>query len=147
MALINGATKKDVHQIKEAEYIEYTMELAGFDYEDECPECYAFSISLLSKNDENEIEFGEPEATEESKATPIYLIENQPALQLKYFNNNRQEIKPEKAHKIDAGYDLRYPDKNTLILKPKFLTKINLKIALEILPGAMQAKESMSEEE
>ncbi|KAG9300517.1 hypothetical protein G9A89_002395 [Geosiphon pyriformis] len=35
MALINGATKKDVRQIKEAEYIEYTIELAGFDYEDE----------------------------------------------------------------------------------------------------------------
>ncbi|KAG9289061.1 hypothetical protein G9A89_015610 [Geosiphon pyriformis] len=35
MALINGATQKDVHQMKEAEYIEYTMELAGFDYEDE----------------------------------------------------------------------------------------------------------------
>ncbi|KAG9300572.1 hypothetical protein G9A89_000753 [Geosiphon pyriformis] len=35
MALINGATKKDVCQMKEAEYIEYTMELAGFDYEDE----------------------------------------------------------------------------------------------------------------
>ncbi|KAG9292694.1 hypothetical protein G9A89_008282 [Geosiphon pyriformis] len=35
IALINGATQKDVHQIKEAEYIEYTIELAGFNYEDE----------------------------------------------------------------------------------------------------------------
>ncbi|KAG9290873.1 hypothetical protein G9A89_011023 [Geosiphon pyriformis] len=35
MALINGATQEDVRQIKEAKYIEYTMELAGFDYEDE----------------------------------------------------------------------------------------------------------------
>ncbi|KAG9299034.1 hypothetical protein G9A89_020347 [Geosiphon pyriformis] len=35
MALINRATKEDVRQIKEAKYIEYTMELAGFDYEDE----------------------------------------------------------------------------------------------------------------
>ncbi|KAG9284434.1 hypothetical protein G9A89_023691 [Geosiphon pyriformis] len=33
MALINGATQEDVRQMKEAEYIEYTMELAGFDYE------------------------------------------------------------------------------------------------------------------
>ncbi|KAG9295128.1 hypothetical protein G9A89_006109 [Geosiphon pyriformis] len=102
-----------------------------------CPECYAFSILLPSKNDENEIEFGEPEATEEIEATPIYLIKNQPALQLKYFNNNRQEIKPEKAHEINARYDLRYPDKNTFVLKLKSLTKINLKIALEILSGAM----------
>ncbi|KAG9303092.1 hypothetical protein G9A89_005050 [Geosiphon pyriformis] len=102
-----------------------------------CPECYALSIPLPSENDENKIEFGEPEATEEIKATPIYFIENQPALQLKYFNNNEQGIKPKKAHKIDAGYDLRYSDKDTLVLKPKSLTKINLKIALEILPGAM----------
>ncbi|KAG9283951.1 hypothetical protein G9A89_005458 [Geosiphon pyriformis] len=34
MTLINGATQKDVRQMKKAEYIEYTMELAGFDYED-----------------------------------------------------------------------------------------------------------------
>ncbi|KAG9289382.1 hypothetical protein G9A89_007943 [Geosiphon pyriformis] len=164
MALINGATKEDVRQMKEAEYIEYTMELAGFNYEDKvevyhqiakqmnirlceecimpcnkqwCPECYALSIPLSSENDENEIEFGELEATEKIETTPIYLIENQPALQLKYFNNNGQGIKPKKAHKIDVGYDLRYPDKDTLVLKPKSLTKINLKIALEIPPGAM----------
>ncbi|KAG9285809.1 hypothetical protein G9A89_013234 [Geosiphon pyriformis] len=121
MALINGATKEDVRQIKEAEYIEYTMELAGFDYKDEvevyhqiashtyptqevqiqqleqmnirlckkyimpcdkqwCPECYTFSIPLPSENDENKIEFEEPEAMEEIKTTPIYLIKNQPAL-------------------------------------------------------------------
>ncbi|KAG9305337.1 hypothetical protein G9A89_007832 [Geosiphon pyriformis] len=35
MALINEATQEDVCQMKEAEYIEYTMELAGFDYKDE----------------------------------------------------------------------------------------------------------------
>ncbi|KAG9301350.1 hypothetical protein G9A89_018022 [Geosiphon pyriformis] len=155
MALINGATKEDVCQMKEAEYIEYTIELAGFDYEDEvevyhqitshtyptqeaqiqqleqmnirlceecimpcneqwCPKCYALSIPLFSENDENEIEFGEPEETEEIETTPIYLIENQSALQLKYFNNNGQGIKPEKAHEIDVGYDLRYPGKDTL---------------------------------
>ncbi|KAG9293029.1 hypothetical protein G9A89_016391 [Geosiphon pyriformis] len=139
IALINRATKENVHQIKEAEYIEYTMELAGFDYEDEveCLKCYALKIPLPSKSNENEIEFEKPEAMEKIETTPIYLIKNQPALQLKYFNNNKQGIKPEKAHKIDAEYDLRYPDKHTFVLKPKFLTKINLKIALEIPPGAM----------
>ncbi|KAG9287268.1 hypothetical protein G9A89_008898 [Geosiphon pyriformis] len=35
MALINRATQKDIQQMKEAEYIEYTMELAGFNYKDE----------------------------------------------------------------------------------------------------------------
>ncbi|KAG9284924.1 hypothetical protein G9A89_006302 [Geosiphon pyriformis] len=164
--------------MKKTEYIEYTIELAGFDYEDEievyhqiashtyptqeaqiqqleqmnirlckkyimpcdkqwCPKCYALSIFLPSENDENKIEFGEPEAIEKIKTTPIYLIKNQPALQLKYFNNNGQGIKPEKAHEIDAGYDLKYPDKDTLVLKPKSLTKINFKIALKIPPGAM----------
>ncbi|KAG9296042.1 hypothetical protein G9A89_011894 [Geosiphon pyriformis] len=157
MALINGATKEDVRQMKEAEYIEYTMELAGFNYEDEveqmnirlceecimscdeqwCPECYTLSIPLPSKNDEYEIKFRELEATEKIETTLTYLIENQSALQLKYFNNNGQEIKPEKAHEIDTGYDLRYSGKNTLTLKPKPFTKINLKIALEIPPGAM----------
>ncbi|KAG9290767.1 hypothetical protein G9A89_011730 [Geosiphon pyriformis] len=149
MALINEATQKNVHQMKESEYITYTFEIAEYNYEDEveecimlcdeqwCPECYALSIFLPSKSNEYEIEFREPEATEKIEATPIYLIENQPASQLKYFNNNGQEIKPEKAHEIDAEYDLRYPGKNTLTLKPKSLTKINLKIALEIPPGAM----------
>ncbi|KAG9301305.1 hypothetical protein G9A89_004057 [Geosiphon pyriformis] len=102
-----------------------------------CSKCYALSILLPSESDENEIEFGEPEAMEEIETTPIYLIENQPALQLKYFNNNRQRIKPKKAHEIDAEYNLRYPDKNTFVLKPKSLTKINLRIALKIPPGAM----------
>ncbi|KAG9295759.1 hypothetical protein G9A89_008987 [Geosiphon pyriformis] len=34
MTLVNKATKENVRQMKEAEYIEYTMELARFDYED-----------------------------------------------------------------------------------------------------------------
>ncbi|KAG9284728.1 hypothetical protein G9A89_003031 [Geosiphon pyriformis] len=97
IALINGATQENVHQIKESEYIVYTFEIAGYNYEDEV----------------------------------------EPALQLKYFNNNGQGIKPEKAHEINAGYDLRYPDKDTLVLKPKSLTKINLKIALKIPPRAI----------
>ncbi|KAG9295562.1 hypothetical protein G9A89_003865 [Geosiphon pyriformis] len=102
-----------------------------------CPECYALSIPLPSESDEYEIEFRKPEATEKIEATPIYLIKNQPASQLKYFNNNGQRIKPEKAHEINAGYNLRYPGKDTLTLKSKLLTKINLKIALKILLGAI----------
>ncbi|KAG9287218.1 hypothetical protein G9A89_008848 [Geosiphon pyriformis] len=94
-------------------------------------------MNIKFENDENEIEFGEPEVTKKIETTPIYLIKNQPALQLKYFNNNGQGIKSKRAHEIDAGYDLRYPDKDTLVLKPKSLTKINLKIALKILPGAI----------
>ncbi|KAG9284535.1 hypothetical protein G9A89_014139 [Geosiphon pyriformis] len=35
MALINRATQEDIHQMKKAKYIEYTMKLARFDYENE----------------------------------------------------------------------------------------------------------------
>ncbi|KAG9291078.1 hypothetical protein G9A89_012950 [Geosiphon pyriformis] len=100
-------------------------------------ECYALSIPLPDGNDENEIEFGVSELVEELPTTPIYLLEKQPPLQLKYFDNQGQGIRPEKAHEIDARYDLRYPEKDTLVLQPKFLTKINFKIALEISPEAM----------
>ncbi|KAG9296322.1 hypothetical protein G9A89_014914 [Geosiphon pyriformis] len=178
MALINRAIQENVCQIKESEYIAYTFEITGYNYEDKvevyhqiasytyltkeaqvqwlkqmniklceecimscneqwCPECYALNIPLPSESDEYEIEFRKPEATEKIEATSVYFIENQPALQLKYFNNNGQRIKPEKAHKIDAEYDLRYPGKDTLTLKSKSLTKINLKIALEIPSEAM----------
>ncbi|KAG9290478.1 hypothetical protein G9A89_002453 [Geosiphon pyriformis] len=156
MALINGATQEDVCQIKKTKYIEYIIELAEFDYEDKvetyhqiakqmniqlceecCLECYALNISLPDENDENEIEFGVSELIEKLTTTPIYLLENQPFLQLKYFDNHGQGIRPKKAHEIDAGYDLKYPGKNTLVLQPKSLTKINLKITLEISPGAM----------
>ncbi|KAG9293793.1 hypothetical protein G9A89_019131 [Geosiphon pyriformis] len=134
--------------MKEAEYIEYTMELAGFDYKDEvevyhqitshtyltqeqinirlceeyiipcnkqwCSECYALSIPLPIENDQNKIEFRTQE--EKIPVIPIYLTKNQSAIILKYFNNERQGIKPEKAHEINARYDLRYSEKETLIL-------------------------------
>ncbi|KAG9303503.1 hypothetical protein G9A89_018399 [Geosiphon pyriformis] len=116
MILINGGTKEDVFKMKKAEYIEYILELAGFNYEDECPECYALSIPLPSKSDEYEIEFSKPKAIKKIEMTPIYLIKSQPALQLKYFNNSGQGIKPEKAHEIDAEYDLQYSGKDTLVL-------------------------------
>ncbi|KAG9301024.1 hypothetical protein G9A89_015760 [Geosiphon pyriformis] len=40
MALINRATQEDICQMKEAKYIEYTMKLAGFNYEDEVETYY-----------------------------------------------------------------------------------------------------------
>ncbi|KAG9302730.1 hypothetical protein G9A89_009507 [Geosiphon pyriformis] len=133
MALINKATQEDVQQIKEAEYIKYIIELAEFNYKNKiniqlceeyimpcdnkwCSECYALSIFLSSKNDQEEIEFEKPKTKEEIATTPIYLTKNQPAIQLKYFDNNRQEIKPKKAHEIDTRYDLKYFGKDTLVL-------------------------------
>ncbi|KAG9302051.1 hypothetical protein G9A89_021095 [Geosiphon pyriformis] len=120
MALINRATQEDVCQIKKDEYIEYTIELAEFNYKDK-----------------EEIELRKLETKEEIAIIPIYFIKNQSTIQLKYFDNNGKRIKPEKAHEINAGYNLRYSGKDTLVLQPKSLTKINLKIVLEIPPGAM----------
>ncbi|KAG9286294.1 hypothetical protein G9A89_014280 [Geosiphon pyriformis] len=48
MALINGATKEDVRQMKETEYIEYIMELARFDYEDEVEVYYQIASHTYS---------------------------------------------------------------------------------------------------
>ncbi|KAG9305950.1 hypothetical protein G9A89_016603 [Geosiphon pyriformis] len=157
IALINRATQEDVCQIKEAEYIKYTIELAEFNYEDKvetyhqiashtyptkevqiqqleqmniqlyeecvmscddqwCLEYYALNIFMPEENNKNEIEFGVFELVEELPITPIYFLENQPPLQLKYYNNHGQGIRPEKTHEINAGYDLKYPEKDTLVL-------------------------------
>ncbi|KAG9297993.1 hypothetical protein G9A89_018821 [Geosiphon pyriformis] len=102
-----------------------------------CLEYYAFNIPLPNENDENEIEFRVSELVEKLSTTPIYFFKNQPPLQLKYFDNHSQEIRPKKAHKIDVRYDLKYSGKDTLVGEPKSLTKINLKITLEILPRAI----------
>ncbi|KAG9302867.1 hypothetical protein G9A89_022283 [Geosiphon pyriformis] len=102
-----------------------------------CLEYYAFSIPLSDENDKNKIEFGIFELVEKLPSTSIYFLKNQLPLQLKYFDNHGQGIKPEKAHEINVRYNLRYPGKDTLVLQPKSLTKINLKITLEILPRAM----------
>ncbi|KAG9291053.1 hypothetical protein G9A89_012925 [Geosiphon pyriformis] len=102
-----------------------------------CPKCYALSIFLPNKDDQEKIEFGEHKPEEKITTTPIYSTKNQSAIQLKYFDNNEKRIKPEKVHKIDVEYDLRYPGKDILVFQPKFLTKINFRITLEIPPEAM----------
>ncbi|KAG9298879.1 hypothetical protein G9A89_015900 [Geosiphon pyriformis] len=127
IALINEIIQENVHQIKKAKYIEYTIELAEFNYKDKCPEYYALSILLFSKDDQEEIEFGEHKPEKKIATTLIYLTENQSAIQLKYFNNNEKGIKPEKAYEIDAGYDLRYSNKDTLVLQPKSTSELLLK--------------------
>ncbi|CAG8668915.1 9999_t:CDS:2, partial [Ambispora gerdemannii] len=56
---------------------------------------------------------------------------------LKYYNHQKEGIQPEKAYHTDAGFDLRYPGKKPLILEPHTITKIDLKIAVEIPEGTM----------
>ncbi|KAG9287172.1 hypothetical protein G9A89_003020 [Geosiphon pyriformis] len=152
MALINGATKKDVCQMKETEYIEYTMELAGFNYEDKV-EVYHQIASHTYPTQETQIQRLEQmnirlceECIMPSFPCPAKMmntklnsenLKQQKKLRQHPSISSKIRIKPEKAHKINARYDLRYSGKDILTLKPKFLTKINFKIAFEIPPGAM----------
>ncbi|KAG9294841.1 hypothetical protein G9A89_008533 [Geosiphon pyriformis] len=52
--------------------------------------------------------------------------------ELKWFSNNNKGIMPEHTHNTDAEFDLRYPEKDAIKLKPHSCTYIDLKIALEI---------------
>ncbi|KAG9304730.1 hypothetical protein G9A89_003904 [Geosiphon pyriformis] len=52
--------------------------------------------------------------------------------ELKWFSDNNEDIMPEHVHDTDAGFDLRYPRKNAIKLKPNSHTCIDLKITLEI---------------
>ncbi|KAG9302394.1 hypothetical protein G9A89_011444 [Geosiphon pyriformis] len=56
---------------------------------------------------------------------------------IQYFDNGHLGIIPEKAHPTDAGFDLRYPEDQSTTLPPRSITKIDLKIAVEIPPGIM----------
>ncbi|KAG9296898.1 hypothetical protein G9A89_006853 [Geosiphon pyriformis] len=52
-------------------------------------------------------------------------------------DNNDEGIMPECVYDTDAGFDLRYPRKDTIKLEPHLHTCINLKIILEILATTM----------
>ncbi|KAG9297545.1 hypothetical protein G9A89_001486 [Geosiphon pyriformis] len=53
-------------------------------------------------------------------------------LELKWFSNNDENIRPEHVHNTDAGFDLRYSGKEAIKLEPHSCTCIDLKVALEI---------------
>ncbi|KAG9298504.1 hypothetical protein G9A89_016501 [Geosiphon pyriformis] len=52
--------------------------------------------------------------------------------ELKWYSDNGKGIMPKRAHNTDAGFDLRYPGKDVIKLKPHLCTCIDLKIVLEI---------------
>ncbi|KAG9296687.1 hypothetical protein G9A89_009946 [Geosiphon pyriformis] len=52
--------------------------------------------------------------------------------ELKWFSNNNKSIITECAHDTNAGFDLRYPRKDSIKLEPHSHICIDLKIALEI---------------
>ncbi|KAG9285008.1 hypothetical protein G9A89_009818 [Geosiphon pyriformis] len=52
--------------------------------------------------------------------------------ELKWFSDNNKGIMPKHAHDTDVGFDLKYPEKDSIKLEPHLRTCIDLKIALEI---------------
>ncbi|KAG9307185.1 hypothetical protein G9A89_017013 [Geosiphon pyriformis] len=56
---------------------------------------------------------------------------------IRYFDNGHLGIIPERAHPTDAEFDLCYPENQSTMLPLRSITKIDLKIAVEILPGIM----------
>ncbi|KAG9287440.1 hypothetical protein G9A89_023812 [Geosiphon pyriformis] len=63
---------------------------------------------------------------------------------IRYFDNGHLGIILERAHLTDAGFDLHYPEDQFTTLPPRSITKIDLKIAVEILPGIMVQMASRS---
>ncbi|KAG9294687.1 hypothetical protein G9A89_008166, partial [Geosiphon pyriformis] len=64
--------------------------------------------------------------------TYIVLFNLSKEQKLIWFSNNNKSIMPEQAHDTNARFDLKYPGKNVIRLKPHLHTYIDLKIALEI---------------
>ncbi|KAG9303934.1 hypothetical protein G9A89_005844 [Geosiphon pyriformis] len=70
-----------------------------------------------------------PDSNSETYITLPDLTKEQ---ELKWFSDNNEGIMSEHTHDIDAEFDLRYPEKNSIKLEPHLCTCINLKIVLEI---------------
>ncbi|KAG9289974.1 hypothetical protein G9A89_010280 [Geosiphon pyriformis] len=51
---------------------------------------------------------------------------------LKWYSDNNEGIMPKRTHNTDTEFDLRYPEKDAIKLKPHLCTCIDLKVALEI---------------
>ncbi|KAG9284014.1 hypothetical protein G9A89_022788 [Geosiphon pyriformis] len=69
--------------------------------------------------------------------TYIALLNLTKEQELKWFSNNNEDIMPECVHDTDTGFDLRYPEKNSIKLEPYLHICIDFKIALEILATTM----------
>ncbi|KAG9297214.1 hypothetical protein G9A89_019495 [Geosiphon pyriformis] len=63
---------------------------------------------------------------------------------IRYFDNGHLGIIPERPHPTDAGFNLHYPEDQSTTLPPRSITKIDLKIVVEIPPGIMVQMASQS---
>ena len=58
-------------------------------------------------------------------------------LMIKVYNEDNKGAIPERKHKTDAGFDVRYTGKESLIIPPHQLAIIDLHITIEIPPGTV----------
>src|SRR5581483_891862 len=88
--------------------------------------------SEMQKEDED-IELSE----EETQWLPYlraedFKVEEKEGLTLKYFDNNGEGKKPEKAHDTDAGLDLYYFGNESLLVPAGKITAVDTQVAIEI---------------
>ncbi|KAG9291017.1 hypothetical protein G9A89_012889 [Geosiphon pyriformis] len=86
----------------------------------------------------------------------IILLNLTKEQKLRWFSNNNEDIMPECMHDTDAGFDLKYLEKNAIKLESHSHTCINLKVALKIpattmvqlaFRSSLTKKKSISEKE
>ncbi|KAG9288314.1 hypothetical protein G9A89_021345 [Geosiphon pyriformis] len=76
-----------------------------------------------------------PNSSESEKFVAYTNLEQ--VINIQYFNNGHLEIIPKKAYLTDTGFNLCYLEDQSTMLPPRSITKIDLKIAVEIPPEIM----------
>ncbi|KAG9285851.1 hypothetical protein G9A89_013276 [Geosiphon pyriformis] len=106
-----------------------------------------FNSNLNSDNDDDEntgfssVQYGNKNINDSDSNSnlKIYIVlsDLSKKQELKWYSDNNEGIMPECAHNTDVKFDLRYPGKEAIKLKPNLCTYIDLKIALEISTTTM----------
>ncbi|KAG9295566.1 hypothetical protein G9A89_003869 [Geosiphon pyriformis] len=102
-----------------------------------------FNLNSNSNNDDNKntssssVQYGNKNINDSDfDSNPeiyIALFDLSKKQELKWYNNNNEDIMPEHTYNTDVEFDLRYPEKEAIKLEPNLCTYIDFKIALEIL--------------
>ncbi|KAG9303263.1 hypothetical protein G9A89_013589 [Geosiphon pyriformis] len=95
------------------------------------------SSSSIQKGNDNDNDSNSDTNSDVNYEQYIALPDLSKEQELKWYSDNGEGIMPERAHDTDAGFDLRYPEKDAIKLEPHSHTCIDLKIALEILATIM----------
>jgi hypothetical protein len=76
--------------------------------------------------------------TEENKNEEKEELEEKSAnLMIKVYNDNDKGKMPERAHETDAGFDLRYPGEEAILVQPYRTIMIDLFLAIEVPVGTV----------